>query len=316
MQRSTQTTAILFSFALLAVSCAHVDHPTRPATAGSPVSLSDAERQLETPGPITYEYIQSAAWAVPLSGLLNLDHPIAQAAALANRKEPIQVGLHRLSHPSAGEIWIDTGLSQQIIDTPADFSLGPLVRRVMNFKDLEATHTAEAVVEQHGAPNQVLLTHLHMDHVFGLPALPAETAIVVGPGEMDQRGWEGAALRATFNAFFTGRPDAEVLPFDPDTGDGIAGVVDLLGDGSLYALWTPGHTPGHMSFLLRTTNGPVLITGDASHTTWGWQNGVEPGSFNVDMARSARALEDLRALAARHPQMTVYTGHQHIPGAR
>jgi hypothetical protein len=54
----------------------------------------------------------------------------------------------------------------------------------------------------------------------------------------------------------------------------------------------------------------VLLTGDACHTAWGWEHGVEPGTFSDDQQESAVSLDRLRQLAAKHPTMQVRLGHQ------
>jgi hypothetical protein len=54
----------------------------------------------------------------------------------------------------------------------------------------------------------------------------------------------------------------------------------------------------------------VLLTGDACHTAWGWEHGVEPGSFSSDRSRSAASLAALKKLVARHPAIDVRLGHQ------
>jgi len=87
-------------------------------------------------------------------------------------------------------------------------------------------------------------------------------------------------------------------------------VNDVFGDGSFFAILTPGHTAGHTSYLARTTTGPVLLTGDTSHTRWGWENGVEPGTFLAEREPSRNSLRALKALSQRHPNMTVKLGHQ------
>jgi glyoxylase-like metal-dependent hydrolase (beta-lactamase superfamily II) len=87
-------------------------------------------------------------------------------------------------------------------------------------------------------------------------------------------------------------------------------VVDVFGDGSVFALSVPGHTRGSVAFLVRTTHGPVLLTGDTSHTRWGWEHDVEPGSASADRSRNRISLLELEALVARHPQVQVRLGHQ------
>ena len=87
-------------------------------------------------------------------------------------------------------------------------------------------------------------------------------------------------------------------------------MLDVFGDGSVWALWVPGHTPGSTASLVRTPRGPVLLTGDASHTRWGWDNQVEPGTFTGDAARGAQNFKKLRAFVAAHPEVEVRVGHQ------
>jgi N-acyl homoserine lactone hydrolase len=72
----------------------------------------------------------------------------------------------------------------------------------------------------------------------------------------------------------------------------------------------PGHTQGSTAYLVRSTHGPVLLTGDTSHTRWGWEHGVEPGTATVDGARNRASLLQLKALVARHPRIEVRLGHQ------
>jgi glyoxylase-like metal-dependent hydrolase (beta-lactamase superfamily II) len=88
------------------------------------------------------------------------------------------------------------------------------------------------------------------------------------------------------------------------------GVVDVFDDRTVWALHVPGHSPGSTAFLVRTTTGPVLLVGDASHTSWGWNHGVEPGTFSDDTRRSAQSLAKLRSFVARFPQIEVRLGHQ------
>jgi len=69
----------------------------------------------------------------------------------------------------------------------------------------------------------------------------------------------------------------------------------------------------HTKRLARTPKGPVLFTGDACHSAWGWQHQVEPGTFSVDRAASADSLARLERFAARHPSLVVRVGHQELP---
>ena len=72
----------LFSLALIACGCAASHHATAPSAIGIARSSDELVAVLERPGPIALQSVDSADWEVPLSGLLNLEHPNAKAAGL------------------------------------------------------------------------------------------------------------------------------------------------------------------------------------------------------------------------------------------
>jgi len=53
-----------------------------------------------------------------------------------------------------------------------------------------------------------------------------------------------------------------------------------------------------------------MLTGDTSHTRWGREHGVEPGSDTADQPTNLKSLLLLKDLASRHPTMDVRPGHQ------
>ncbi len=100
--------------------------------------------------------------------------------------------------------------------------------------------------------------------------------------------------------------------YRPDPDGRFDGVLDVFGDGSLWAIWVPGHTRGSTAYLARTTHGPVLFVGDTSHTSWGWMEGVERGLFTADQKKNADSLSRLERLVAEHPRIDVRLGHQYL----
>jgi len=98
--------------------------------------------------------------------------------------------------------------------------------------------------------------------------------------------------------------------FQPDPQNKFEGIIDIFGDGSVFAISVPGHTAGSTAYLVRTTTGPILLTGDTCHTRWGWENTVEPGDFTDDNDRNLLNLKRLKELVANHPKIEVRLGHQ------
>jgi N-acyl homoserine lactone hydrolase len=180
-------------------------------------------------------------------------------------------------HPGAvaGERYADAGEAMSLFQLELDASLAEQV-------DL-ATLT------------KVVMTHLHFDHAGGLDLLPPSTPVIV-----QRREWEAAHDEAAMRKNF----------FRPVDYVGIAEQValvdgdhDLLGDGSVELLLTPGHTPGHQS--VRVGEGLVL-GGDVAH----FASGLDDHRFPVfadDHAAQAASAERLKGL--REAGANVRPGH-------
>ena len=142
---------------------------------------------------------------------------------------------------------------------------------------------------------KVVLTHLHFDHAGGLGLLPPSVPIVVQRREW-LAGHEAAAVAKNF-----------YMPVDYAT-DGrpvtlVDGDHDLLGDGSIQLLLTPGHTPGHQSVRV----GERLVIGaDVTHFASGLDDHRFP-IFGDDFAAQASSADRLRAL--RDAGALVLPGH-------
>jgi len=295
---------------LMLSGCALTSHAVQPSSLGK-VSGSQAMLEvLDQAGPLEVETVVSCDWSVSLEGLVNLDHEKAKAAGLVEREEPIQVYFHVVRHPSFGTFVVDTGIEKAYRDAPGDAAIQGLVASVMGTEKLKPVVPLGDWVAKNGKLEGVFLTHMHVDHVSGMPDVPKGTPIYAGPGESAEVELRNLVLQKTMNRLLEGHAPTSELQFAADPDGRFDGVIDVFGDGSFWAIWVPGHTVGSVAYVARTASGPVMMVGDSSHTRWGWENGVEPGKFTGDGPRNAVQLQRLKALAAEHPAMSVRLGHQ------
>lgn len=285
-------------------------HHTTPASIGKPVNSAAMEDLIDQPGPIEFKTV-GAEWEANLSGLLNIKHPKAVQAGLTKRKEPIQIYAHVVRHPTQGFFLVDTGVSRRLLEDPAGVGVGATLRKFGGIEKMNPQQSTAEIIESEGTPLAgVFMTHLHLDHVSGFPDIPQDVPIYTGADEAESSLFANLFAQGTNNHLLAGRPPLQELQFTNDPDGQLQGVNDVFGDGSFFAIHTPGHTEGHTSYLARTTTGPVLMTGDVCHTRWGWENDVEPGTFLAERDSSRQSLLALKALSKRHPNMTVRLGHQ------
>lgn len=291
--------------------CTVTGHPEAPSDLGTARAEADLLAVIDRPGPLAVETVVSADWAVDRGGLLNLESPKARAAGLADGPEPIQIYFHAIRHPTRGTFLVDTGVERALRDAPDRAAFRGLAARFMHVDRLVVRRPLGDWLAAESSPvSGVLLTHLHLDHLTGMPDLPAGTPLYAGPGEATTRGLLNAFVRGATDRALDAKGAIRAWPFRRDATGRLDGVVDVFGDGTLWALLLPGHTPGSTAYLARTPSGPVLLTGDVCHTRWGWDHGVEPGGFNGDSDAARVSFERLRAFAAEHPRMSVRLGHQ------
>lgn len=267
------------------------------------------ERLLEQPGPIELESINSADWSVPLAGLLKLNSPAARQAGLKDRDEPIEVYAHLLKHPQRGNFLIDTGVSQKLLDDPAKQGLSWILRQGMHIEKMKIRKST-ATILQGRTLNGVMFTHLHIDHISGLPDIGNDVPLFIGAAESTEKNFMNLFVQGSSDALLEHKQALQEWHFQADPQGKFEGIVDVFSDGSVFAISVPGHTPGSVAFLVRSTKGPVLLTGDTCHTRWGWENTVEPGDFTRDQQRNLKNLQGLKDLVARHPTIQVRLGHQ------
>jgi len=187
-------------------------------------------------------------------------------------------------------ILVDTGLNPAAIADPAAYYERPDVFAVSTLEQ------EQSVAEQLDVTtlSRVVLTHLHWDHVGGLGLIPPYVPVVIQRAEWEAGHDDAAVARNFFLPRDYMGVEREIVLVDGDH--------DLLGDGSVELLLTPGHTPGHQSLRI----GELVLGIDVAHFASGFDDHRFP-IFADDHDQQARSAERLRAL--RDDGFTVIPGH-------
>lgn len=229
-----------------------------------------------------------------------------------------------LRHPKLGWILFDTGYGQPFMD--ATRGLPERLYRVVTPVTWRPEQSVAAQLLANGIEprsiSNVLLSHLHADHIGSLPEFPASTRWCSRAALADMRGrsrW--SALRKGllpelipdsdvsklrfFEDLPTVRLPSEFAPF----GEG----QDLFGDQSILAVALPGHAVGHFGICFRASANWVFLVADAAWSRRAIEDNSPPPAWATailgDTHAYRRTLTSLHALAQRRTNVILVPAH-------
>ena len=158
-----------------------------------------------------------------------------------------------------------------------------------------------------GKITDVVITHSHFDHTGANRAFLHATFHLT-PDEL-RAGRSGGMLGGYISDDFPGAMTIAKLDF-AGTKPLLAfeGSVDLYGDGSVYLLPLPGHSPGAVGVLVRTQHGLVLLVGDAAYTLHNIEKPVLMGVY-IDADICWDTLCRLKRLSVADPEVLIWPSH-------
>ncbi len=223
---------------------------------------------------------------------------------------PLPVPAFLVEHPGAGLVLVDTGLHPCCAGDEQNLGV---MGRVLPIR-MEPEQAASARLRELGhAPQDVavvVMTHLHNDHASAVAEYPDATFVI------DHEEWAAAtAPRPSLRGYVPRQFDhafdwrtVDLAGAGTESFATFARALDLFGDGSVRLLSTPGHTPGHLSVLLRLAGREALLIGDAAYTMRTLAGEARP--FLVEDAhRFQRSLGELRHFVEQTPGLLVIPGH-------
>lgn len=161
----------------------------------------------------------------------------------------------------------------------------------------------------------VLLSHAHWDHAGALRDLPRSRVL------MDAKEYQFARSRRGFVDHGAMRHHFDIAPmrfapfiFDGPPYENFPASHDVFGDGSIVAVPTRGHTPGHTAYFINTPTGRLLYVGDAAWTLEGIKQPVHKNPLasaiaDYDLEGVAQTLGKLHAIYEQRKDIQIIPAH-------
>jgi glyoxylase-like metal-dependent hydrolase (beta-lactamase superfamily II) len=217
-----------------------------------------------------------------------------------------------LEHPGVGPILVDTGLHPSVAVNPRQ-NLGRLAGVVFKNLRMEPEQAASAQLREKGIQpaevKVVVMTHFHLDHASAISEFP-EASFIVSRAEWDAATGDGRRhgyVKRQFDHAF----DYRLLDFDGPNAESFSGFgrsFDLFGDGSVRCVYTPGHTLGHLSVVVRLSGREVLIAADAVYLRDSLDDMRLPFR-SADEHLYRRSLREIRQYAKETPDALIVPSH-------
>jgi len=171
-----------------------------------------------------------------------------------------------IDHPE-GPIVVDTGETARTSEPGYFPRWHPYYRRAVRMDVTPADEIGPQLTSMGVRPDDVrtvVLTHFHTDHAGWLRHFPHSRILVDGNEWRAARGVSGR-LHGYLPQHWPEWFDPEPLAFDEGPVGPFARAARVTRAGDVLVVPTPGHTPGHVSVVVRTADGTFFLAGDTSY---------------------------------------------------
>jgi glyoxylase-like metal-dependent hydrolase (beta-lactamase superfamily II) len=229
---------------------------------------------------------------------------------------PRPINVYVIEH-SRGLVLFDAGQDRHSVTSASYFPggfTGVIYDRLARFHmGEEDTLSAQLATLGYQAKNVdlAILSHLHQDHIGGLRELMAAD-ILVSAAEWAELSKLVPEVRGFLRKHIQipGLQWRQVVlePTSDPTLAPFTASLDVMGDGSLILLPTPGHTAGSMALLVRRgTQSPLLLVGDLTYGAELLERRQVPGVGN--RRQLLEATDKVLALKRMMPDLVILPAH-------
>lgn len=274
-------------------------------------NFNNWDEVFKNPRPISVKSFITGYVLINKIGTINLDHP--KAGNIEDEVLKVPVLSHWIHHEDFGDYLVDAGLDSSYTDDPHGKMKGLLAGlfEKFNINTDEYLQDKNQNIAFHVKKNSinlngVFLSHLHSDHIAGVRELPKNIQYVVGKGEkyIDRKPlFYGDYLKEIDVLYEIDFSKGNEMPI-------LGSCVDIFEDGSFWAIPTPGHTKGHMSFLINSENGPILLTTDACFIKLGFKKEIGSSDYTDDILMAQSSLNNLIEFKRIYSAVKIICGHE------
>jgi N-acyl homoserine lactone hydrolase len=224
----------------------------------------------------------------------------------------IPVPAFLIEHPGAGPILVDTGFHASVATDPKQ-NLGGTIGRLYSIEMAPEQAIAAQLRKLGVEPRDikvVIMTHLHIDHASAIYDF-TEATYVLGQGEWDAFNARMPTLHGYVRKHADHAVEYREIMYDRETNSysTFGRSYDLFGDGSIRLVYTPGHSRGHQSVILRLEgHREALLAGDAAYFLSTLEN-ERRGLFIDDEHNWRRSLREVQLYRRENPQALIIPSH-------
>jgi N-acyl homoserine lactone hydrolase len=226
----------------------------------------------------------------------------------------IPVPAFLIEHPGVGKILVDTGLHASVATDPKQ-NMGGLIGRFYSF-EMKPEQAAAAQLRKRGVEaseiSVVVMTHLHMDHASAISDF-TEATYVLGEGEWEAFNGRRASLHGYVKKQAAHAVDYREVVYDTRLAHSYSTFghsFDLFGDGSVRLVYTPGHSAGHQSLIVRLKDREAMLAGDAIYFLDTLDH-ERRGQFLHDEHNWRRSLREIQLYRRENPDALIIPSHDH-----
>ena len=264
---------------------------------GSPKSWREI---FQNPRPVTLKSFKTGSVNINKRGTINIKHP--HAGYIRDEVLNVPIKAYLIHHDEFGDFLLDAGLDISYVDDTRGGITGDFIDEFFLEKNENIKFQLDSSKIKLKA---VFLSHLHSDHIAGIRELPKTIPYHVGRGELEdyQPEINGNFLNAVETVYEVNFSKLDKMP-------PLGRCADLLGDGSLWGVSTPGHSKGHISYLINGLEGLIFLTMDACFIMDNLRLKIAPSDYTWDVGMAQNSLDRILKFLEAFPEIKVICGHE------